>query len=208
MRNVLMLCSLLLSAAPVCADPITVKFEGDVSDCHLCLPEWKVDIGSKLKGLFSFDPDAIDVLPDDPLMGIYTSALPMSVSAGKLDFTSPTTQIVIQNAGSEGYRVNGSLFNDQNLPIALWGFTLAGSVKDVFQGDQLVPPPDLENFVIAGFVLTVFTSYGVPPTSHTWADISGNLTELDAKQVPEPAAWMIMLAGLVTLRWRQKMTLK
>lgn len=224
---------LFLSAPAAWADPIRVRFGGVVKDCHLCLAEWKVKVGTKMRGVYTYDSDAVDVVngdppfysfPSHPDIGVYRSPYPMTIKVGKLRFTASSHTVVVQNNGAEipneAYWVSsggaggiGSPVTEDGLPIAGFGFTLAGSLKDLFKSDALVKPPKVEDFAIAGLGLSVVTSYAEPPESHTWAQISGNLTKLQAKgkvkqepiPVPEPAPWLLLVVGCaVAARYRRR----
>ena len=196
-------CSLLLVVVPGNAANVPFNFSGSVAEVHggvfTAGGSGVNGFGSALpvSGSFTFNSATADVLPGDPMWGLYANPIQnMTVKVGNYTATfSPGSSVmqVINNPGlGDTFKVTLNGFTSS--PATVNGLTpttfemeLVNPNGSVFSNDHLpTTPPSLSSFASNQWRL-VFSGVG--------NRVQGALTSL----VPLPAAVWLFGAGLIAL---------
>jgi len=187
------LSSFFLLAGLAHADPVTFQFSGSVTDV-LADDVFGIAAGDAFQGIFTFDPSAADLVPDDPATGIYQFSAPfgMDVVAGGHDFSADgLLSIGILNGSADLYAVS-AVSDSGNLDLQLF---LEDSSGNVFNSDHLPSiPPSLNTFDVRDFHL-------IDQLADGQVQLDGHITSLTdpIAATPEPSQEALVLAGLIVL---------
>lgn len=186
----------LLSSAD--AAVLTFQFSGNVIQVPQDDVFGDIAVGDAIRGSYSFDTSAADLLPADPALGKYTFSAPfgMTVNVGAHEFSTSG----LLDIGIEDIVVNNPFLGDQysvfaqsaanDLTMALF---LIDPTHSGFTNDRLplTAPP------LATFTQNVFRLHAILGDGDVFVD--GQLSALTVQAVPEPYAAGPMLAGSIIL---------
>ena len=170
------------------AAPLLFQFSGTVTQVPLDGVFGDIGVGDAIRGSYTFDTSAVDLVPADPATGSYTSNAPfgMTVTIGTHDFaTSGSLNIGILNSFVDQYTVLGTSATG-DVTIELF---LQDNTGSVFGNDHLpVSLPPLAAFAQKDFHFdAIFGDNEV--------QVDGELNALNASDVPEPPPAGPILAG-------------
>lgn len=166
----------MLSAAP-----LSLQFSANVTQVPVDDAFGDITVGELIRGSFSFDPAALDLVPADPATGVYASTSPfgMTVTIGSHDFTtSGSITIGILNSFVDQYTVLAtSASNDLTLELFFQDNT-----GTAFSNDRLpLTLPALSDFQQRDFHLDAIFDLGE-------VQVDGQVGSSDAQAAPEPAS--------------------
>jgi len=180
-----------LLAGSAHADPVTFQFSGNVTDV-LADDGFGITSGDAIRGTFSFDPSAADLVPGDPTIGIYEFSAPfgMDVVAGGHDFNASGLLSIGIAVGSVDLYTVTAVGDSGNLDLQLF---LQDSSGGVFPSDHLPStPPSLNSFDLRDFHL-------IDQLTDGQVQLDGHVTSLTdpIAATPEPSQEALVLAGLI-----------
>jgi hypothetical protein len=163
------------------ASPLSLQFSGNVTQIPVDEIFGDITAGELIRGSFSFDPAAVDLVPTDPATGVYASSSPFgtTVTIGSHEFTtSGSITIGILNSFVDQYTVfAASPSNDLTLELFFQDNT-----GTALSNDHLpLTLPALSDFQQKDFHLDAIFDRGE-------VQVDGQVGGSDAQAVPEPAS--------------------
>ncbi|HEY3835615.1 MAG TPA: hypothetical protein VGL72_03555 [Bryobacteraceae bacterium] len=173
------------------ADTVTFQFTGTVTQVPVDEVFGDIQFGDPLQGSFTFDTNAVDLIPNDPSTGTYqgTDPLGMTATIGTHQFAANgLLSISVLNSVVDQYTVL-ALTNAADLTLEIF---LEDATGTVFNNDHLPANLSLDKFQEKNFHLDAEFSSGE-------VQVDGQLKTLAVSSAPEPRSFGALAAGLIVL---------
>ena len=147
-------------------------------------------------GFFSYDTDAVDMDPGNPVFGVYEAVFEVSVTGGPQDggFFSVVDTVSINS----GRFVNFIQVSNDTNPATGTSFLALGTPPGFFPDDSLPTSITLSDFLNE----TVLGLQGEDLGGGSIGQVDYTVTAIELRQLPLPATAALFAVGIAALGWR------